>query len=251
MNWKGLQARAKYAASILIGFLFCAIIWLSPDSVVTASNMTENQTTFIIDPGHGGEDGGAVSADGTLESTINLDISMKLLDLCHYLGIPAVITREGNDLDYPDSATTTAQRKRWDTKRRVELIQSVPNAVLMSIHQNIYPTPTPRGSQVLYGEGEESKYLGQMLHENLISALDPSNRRVAMPANKDIYIMTHAGCTAVLIECGFLSHPEESVLLNTDSYKLKIATVLAGSALEYWEDSNESKDSVLLHGVRK
>ena len=249
MYIKGIQG--KSIASILIGFLFCAIIWLSPDSSLPASAAMDEPYVLIIDPGHGGEDGGAVSLDGTPESHINLDISLSVRDLCRFLGIPAIMTRDSNDLEYPDDAQTTAQRKRWDTRRRVELIRSVPHGLLMSIHQNIYPTASPRGSQVLYGRGEESKVFGQLLHENLIAALDPSNRRVAMPARDDIYIMSHADCTAVLVECGFLSHPEESVLLNTNPYKLKIATVLTGSALIYLEDANESKDYVLLHGMRQ
>lgn len=240
----------KTFSSILIGFLFCAIIWTSPGSISQAVNLGFDSPVLIIDPGHGGEDGGAVSLDGTHESVINLDIAQKLKCICDFLDIPSILTHETNTLNYPDSATTTAQRKRWDTNQRVNLIHSIPHAFLLSIHQNIYPTPVPKGSQVLYGAGDSSKEFGQLLHDNLVKTLDPGNRRVAMPANRDIYIMTHAGCTAALVECGFLSHPEESVLLNTHSYKLKIATVLAGSVLQYWEDKDESQNSVLLHGVR-
>ena len=241
----------KTFMSILIGFLFCAIIWISPGSLSQAAFSENSARVLIIDPGHGGEDGGAVSLDGTLECVINLDIAHKLKDLCDHMGIPSVLTHETNDLEYPETAVTTAQRKRWDTRQRMELINSFPNGYLLSIHQNIYPTPVPRGSQVLYGAGDASKEFGQLLHDNLVVSLDPSNRRVAMPANRDIYIMAHADCTAALVECGFLSHPEESVLLNTNSYKLKIAAVLAGSVLQYWEDVDESQDSVLLHGVRQ
>lgn len=218
---------------------------------VSAVKTCEDTPVLIIDPGHGGEDGGAVSLDGTPESSINLDIGLRVRELCVFLGIPSTMTRESEVLEYPDSANTTALRKRWDTRRRVELIRSVPNAVLLSIHQNIYPTSAPRGSQVLYGAGEDSLEFGRMLHGNLVACLDPGNRRVAAPVNQDVYIMAHADCTAALVECGFLSHPEESVLLNTNSYKLKIATVLSGSVLQYMEETNESKDGVLLHGMRK
>lgn len=243
----------KSLVSILIGFVFCAIIWASPESTTTASALTTeiDRPVLIIDPGHGGEDGGAVSLDGTLESSINLDIGLLVRDLCHFVGIPTVMTRESQILEYPSSASTTAQRKRWDTKQRVDITQSTPNGILLSIHQNIYPTPVPRGAQVLYGTGERSICFGKKLHNNLVSSLDPSNRRVAVPAGKDIYIMSHAGCTAVLVECGFLSNPEESVLLNTNSYKLKIATVLTGSTMQFMEDTNESKNSVLLHRMRQ
>lgn len=249
----GVQKNAKYIGCLLIGFLFCAIIWTSdsPKSAAAAMGKVDERLLLIIDPGHGGEDGGAVSHNGTVESGINLDIALRMRDLCHFLGIRTVMTRESETLDYPESARTTAQRKRWDTQRRVEIINSHPEGILVSIHQNIYPTAAPSGSQVLYGAGETSREVGTLLHNSLIQVLNPQNRRVATPANPDIYVMAHARCTAVLVECGFLSHPEESALLGTDSYKIKIAMVLAGTLLGYWEDTNESEDSFLLHGMRQ
>lgn len=253
MFYNGFQKRAKYIGAILIGFLFCAIIWTSDSPEVAAAAMAdgEDRMLLIIDPGHGGEDGGAVSLDGTVESGINLDIALRMRDLSQFLGFSTVMTRESESLDYPESAKTTAQRKRWDTQRRVEIINSYPEGILVSIHQNIYPTATPSGSQVLYGSGETSREVGTLLHDSLIQVLNPLNRRVAAPADSDIYVMSHAKCTAVLVECGFLSHPEESVLLGTDSYKVKIAMVLAGTLLGYWEDTNENENSFLLHGMRQ
>ena len=243
--------RGKTIASILIGLLFCVIIWTSPDAAAEGFKEDISTPVLIIDPGHGGEDGGAVSLSGTLESDINLDIALKLRELCSFLGISSVMTRECQEIPYPDSADTTAQRKRWDTQQRVSLIHATPNPILLSIHQNIYPAAAPSGSQVLYGPYDNSEHFGKLLHQNLIAALNPMNRRVAVPADNDIYIMAHSDCTAALVECGFLSNPEESVLLDTDSYRLKIAAVLAGTVLQYWEDTYESKDSVLLHRMRQ
>jgi N-acetylmuramoyl-L-alanine amidase len=250
MSFLSKTINGKTLCSILIGILFCAIIWLSPDAAAPVFSQ-DDRTVLIIDPGHGGEDGGAVSLDGTRESAINLDIALRLRALCDYLGVPSLMTRETEILAYPEHAKTTAQRKRWDTNRRVEQIHGCPNAVLLSIHQNIYPTGTPRGSQVLYGKGELSKEFGEWMHENLIRNLNPDNRRVAAPVSRDIYIMAHVDCPAILIECGFLSHPQESVLLNTDSYKLKLATVMAGTASQFLEDTNESENCLLLHGMRQ
>lgn len=254
MNEKGgvfMLRSTKCSISILIGVLFCAIIWTSPDSAVSVSAQESCGPVLIVDPGHGGEDGGAVALDGTAESTINLDISQRLRDLACFMGLQVVMTRDSSELEYPPSAVTTAQRKRWDTQRRMELINGYKDAILVSIHQNTYPTPTPRGSQVLYGHAGDSEFLGKLLHRNLIAALDPQNRRVAVPADRDIYIMKHADCTAVLVECGFLSHPEESGLLNSNSYRLKVATVMAGTLLQYTEDNDEREDRILLHGVRQ
>lgn len=206
---------------------------------------------LVIDAGHGGEDGGAVSADGLLESEVNLDIALRVRDLARFLGIPAVLTRDSQELDYPPDAKTTAARKKWDTRRRVEQVNAIPNAVLVSIHQNCYPASGPWGSQVLYGDSEDSRILGERLHEALVAQLAPENRRVAAPADKDIYLMSHVDCTAVLVECGFLSNPRESGLLATDSYRLKLAAVIAGAFYAYAEDRYEAEDYVLLHTVRQ
>lgn len=122
---------------------------------------------LVIDAGHGGEDGGAISADGLVESEVNLDIALRVRDLARFLGIPVVLTRDSQELDYPLDAKTTAARKKWDTRRRVEQINAIPGAVLVSIHQNCYPATGPWGAQVLYGPLESSRVLGERLHSEL------------------------------------------------------------------------------------
>lgn len=191
------------------------------------------ETVLIIDAGHGGEDGGAVTADGVPESGINLGIAKKLEALCGLFGVDSVMTRESQEISYPDTAGTTAQRKSADQKARVELINSQEDAVLVSIHQNFFPDSRPFGCQVLYGKTDGSRELAELAHSMLTEALCPTSRRVAAPISEDIYLMRAAKCTAILVECGFLSNTAEAALLQTEAYQLKISALLLASYLQY------------------
>lgn len=233
----GINAKKLYAA-ILISAVLVAVLYLfcnadSGKESFPVTNSVTNNTILVIDAGHGGEDGGAQSEEGLLESGINLDIALRIEALCGLIGVDTVMTRDSEDIEYPDTASTTSARKRYDQKRRVELVNSVENAVLISIHQNKFPDPQPRGSQVLYSASENSKLLGELMHENLVTLLYPENRRVAAPISESIYLMKAVSCPAVLVECAFLSNPAEAELLKTDEYKTSLAVVILGSYLQY------------------
>lgn len=193
---------------------------------------------LIIDPGHGGLDGGASAADGTLESTINLEIALRTRALSMLLGIPVSMTRTQDSLDYPADAHTIREKKVWDQKRRVELINSTENAVLLSIHQNRFPDSRPSGTQVLYARTAGSAEFGTLTHENLIACLCPENRRVAAPISDTIYLMKHIKCPAILVECGFLSNPAEAAKLKRAEYQCEIALVLTASCCRFMNDQH-------------
>ena len=223
---------------VILFLLFCCItaIIINKDrnaAVTTGAVEARAVPTLVIDPGHGGMDGGAVSAEGQRESEINLAIALKMNDLLHLFGICPIMTRTDEALEYPESAVTTREKKVWDQKRRVELVNSCAPAILISIHQNQYPDIRPSGVQVFYGREGGSEALGVLLHENLQSAFCPSSRRVAAPISDSIYLMKHVTCPAVLVECGFLSNPEEAKKLADNGYQTALAAVLCASCLQY------------------
>ncbi len=190
---------------------------------------------MVIDPGHGGADGGAVAADGTLEADVNLQIAFRLRSLATLCGVPVIMTRDSASIDYPVDAETLAAKKAADQKQRVELINSIQNAVLVSIHQNYYPAAGPHGAEALYAATDLSEDLGKLIQEMLIKTLDPENRRVAAPISEEIYLMRNVNCPAVLVECGFLSNPEELEKLKSDSYDQKLALVMLSAYLQYFQ----------------
>lgn len=212
--------------------------------------------TLILDAGHGGEDGGAVSVTGTKESQLNLEIALKADQMCGFYGIPTNLIRN-NDASLKDStAKTLAEMKRTDLNNRVERIEETLNGVLISIHQNYYSGSKNQGAQVFFAPTPESEAWSIHTQELLRSNLNPENKRKNKQIPKSIYLMNHISCPAILIECGFISSPEEAAQLEDQSYQTRIAATMLSSYMTYsfYEaegQTNESKDTILLHGMRK
>ncbi|MBP8641011.1 MAG: N-acetylmuramoyl-L-alanine amidase [Oscillospiraceae bacterium] len=220
--------------TVLVAFIFVLLTRNTDFSFLSASGKTRTPV-LVIDAGHGGEDGGAVSLSGVYESKINLDVALKMAALSDLTGVEYRLTRDSEDITYPDSAKTISSRKRFDQKRRVEFINATPNAVLISIHQNFYPHKSPHGPQSFFAKVEGSDSLAKLIQNALNLSLCPENRRIAMPVAKDVFLFKNVSCPAVLVECGFISNPEESKLLDTESYRLKIAAALTCSYFQYLE----------------
>ena len=217
----------------LAAALLLAIAALVQQSRSAAANASTEPPVLVIDAGHGGADGGASAADGTLESDINLDIALRLEALARFWGAKTLMTRTGQNIAYPSDAGSIAEKKIADQHARLGLVNNTPGAVLLSIHQNKYPAPSPHGIQVFYGSVPGSDALAELTQANLTALLCPDNRRVAAPADKGVYLMKNANCTAVLVECGFLSNPGDLADLRDGGYRMKLAAVMLGSYLQY------------------
>ncbi len=201
------------------------------DDVATAGELQQD-FVIIIDAGHGGFDGGAVAFDGTLEKTLNLSIALKL-DVClSVLGYNTVLVR--ND----DSATNNPNdigisAKVSDIKNRVAMMKKYPNGIFVSVHMNKYTTTQPHGAQVFYSGVDNSQNLALLLQNSIARRVQPDNKRIIKQAGKDIYLLKHATIPSVIVECGFLSNPDELKLLKSDSYQTQIAVALAFGIVEY------------------
>lgn len=216
----------------VIFVLIAALIYVSTLAIPSKSAVdalgTLKTGTLVIDAGHGGIDGGAVSATGDKESDINLSIALKMSSLCELLGINYVLTRES---DVPSSPEGYSEHDNLIA--RAEVANSIENAVLISIHQNKFPSDKVRGAEVMYANSAQSRALGLAAQSNLVSAVDPENRRVARPAPAELLLTASVRCPAILAECGFMSNTEESRLLSTDTYQMKIAVALVSAYIIY------------------
>lgn len=222
---------------IIIFFIGAACYYLQKPQSENSKNfvgtsLESTELTLIIDAGHGGADGGAVSISGTKESEINLDIGVKLDQIMGFFGVQTIMTRNSETLEYSQKSDTIREKKAEDQQNRLQLINRIKNAVLISIHQNIFPDESPFGAQVLFAPTNGSKEFAEYMQALLINTLNPHNRRSASKVPNNILLMKHCSCTAILIECGFLSNPQEEKLLNTDAYRLKIATAIAAGYLD-------------------
>lgn len=194
------------------------------------------QRQLILDAGHGGEDGGAVSITGVAESTINLAIVRKLDHLLGFCGVAPILLREEDISLHDPSAATLREKKVSDLHNRVAVIEETPSALVVSIHQNSFPNPAYHGSQVFYREEGESKALADLVQESLRLGLDPSNKRVAAQIPDTVYLMKHITCPAILVECGFLTNQGEEAKLRSGEYQAQIALCIASAVLKSCEN---------------
>lgn len=200
-------------------------------TVIAESTPVPREHCIIVDPGHGGEDGGAISCTGIVESTYNLSISLRLNDLLHLLGYDTKIIRT-TDISVYTKAETIAQKKISDLKERVRIANETENALLLSIHQNNFSDNRYSGAQVFYAGTEGSERLAKELQAALVSNLNPGSSRKSKKSD-GVYLMEHIGCTGVLIECGFLSNPEEEAKLRSADYQQKLCCVIAATVSQY------------------
>lgn len=225
------MAKGKKAVTIgtyiLVFICFIAFTYGASIATTTVAQLipVEREATIVIDPGHGGIDGGATSCSGQLESQYNLEIALKLEDLFHLLGFRTKMIRK-TDTSVHTSGDTIAAKKVSDLRQRVRMVNETENAVLLSIHQNSFSDGKYHGAQVFYGQKEKSRELAEHLQEGFRKSLNPGSSRQCKKA-EGIYLMQHINCTGVLVECGFLSNPEEDAKLRTAEYQRKICTILA------------------------
>ena len=187
---------------------------------------TPKDYTIILDAGHGGEDGGASSASGALEKEINLAITMSLRDLLVASGVRVILTRSDDTLLYDKTADYHGRKKALDLAARRKIAEETPNAIFISIHMNSFPQAQYHGLQVWYSKNNPaSLFLAESI-QLTSKQLQPENNRRVKAATSSIYLLHHLTCPAVLVECGFLSNPEEAALLTTDEYQEKLAFLL-------------------------
>ena len=227
---KAAEMALVYVA--VVGF-FLGLTWAGSRTITVMARRepVEREHTIVIDAGHGGEDGGAVSCSGIMEKQINLEIALELNDLLHLLGHQTRMIRT-DDRSVHTAGDTIARRKVSDLKERVRMVAEAENAVLVSIHQNLFPNARYSGAQVFYGPAGEGRPLAEALQSAFRQTINPgSNREIKKAAN--VYLMEQISCTGILVECGFLSNPEEEALLRTLEYQQKICTVIASTLANF------------------
>ncbi len=206
-----------------------------PPSKAQASAPSKSETpVVVIDPGHGGEDGGAVGAGGVLEKDVNLAIAKELCDFLKAQGISAVLTRTEDILLYDPNSDYHGQKKVQDLSTRKRIAESYGSAVFVSIHMNAFPDPKYGGLQVYYSENHPaSKRLAEEIQALTRDVLLPRNHRKIKPSDGNLYLLDRLHCPSVLVECGFLSNPEDLAALSDPIYRRKMALVLCRSISEY------------------
>ena len=219
-----------------IGCLAAILLTSSHWQIVPASGTGQGSAlqVVVIDPGHGGQDGGAVAADGTAESEINLAVSLRLEQLLRFAGVRTELTRQEDVMVCDSGLSTMRQRKVSDIHNRVELVNGIPGAVLLSIHQNSLPSsPVTHGAQAFRNREPEAEALAQTMQDTLNTVVNTHRAKEPKQIAESIYLMNHVTVPAVLVECGFLSNEEETARLRQGAYQTKLAAAIAAGYLQW------------------
>ena len=223
----------KKALMILFsGFLLIAVcinISYKIDDVMVKTvgiNNVKTKKTVIIDPGHGGIDVGTVGIDGSLEKNINLSISLDLYDYLMVSGINTVLTRDG---DY-EVYKAGEKRTKSDLYNRMDFINSVPDSILISIHQNHFENEAEWGTQVWFSPNDEiSPTLADKILRSVKKNIQPENKRENKVSDNSYYILYKAQKPSIMVECGFVSNKNENNKLQDKEYQKDMAySILAG-----------------------
>ena len=200
----------------------------------TSANLSLTKNKIIVDAGHGGEDGGTQSSAGVLEKDINLDVSMKLGVLLKLMGYSVVYTRTEDKLQYGADAVTQRQKKVSDIHHRMKIMETYPDALFLSIHQNYFTQSKYYGAQVFYSRNNsDSKIIAESVQTSIRELIQPENDRQIKPSGTDIYLLYNAESPAVMVECGFLSNAGEALRLSDNEYQKKLTLAIAAGLEEF------------------
>lgn len=228
---KNVYSMIPVYALVLLAFFMTVFLGNRAVTVLSEKTPITSRHCFVIDAGHGGVDGGAVSCTGIHESKINLQIALRLDDLMHLLGLDTKMIRT-TDISVYTSGESIAAKKASDLKERVRIVNETDNAILLSIHQNHYSDSFYSGAQIFYPKTQGSEQLAKELQAGFIEYLNPGSNRQAKKA-EGLYLMKNIEKTGVLIECGFLSNYEEEAKLRTIEYQKNVCCVIAAACGNY------------------
>lgn len=239
----GFFAAAKLFLVVMLLCGVCALTFVlvrfmsgERKATSTVAIATHKMPVIVIDAGHGGMDSGAVGADGTLEKDINLSVSQKLAALCSLSGIECVMTRTEDRMLVDDGVTS--HKKMYDLKNRLKITQEITDAgrevIFVSIHMNNFPLPKYSGLQVWYSQNApQGKELAAFIQGYAKTWLDTANNRQIKAATSAIYVLDRATVPSVLIECGFLSNPDECSRLREEQYQTELAVTVFSALCEF------------------
>ena len=188
----------------------------------------------VVDAGHGVPDEGAEVGDGTTEAQTNLKIALKLQNLLEQSGCVVILTRSDENGIYDLDSKTLKQKKISDIRNRVKIGNESSADIFVSIHLNKIPEQKYDGWQTFYNKNsEQGQKLAKQIQANLNESIQKKNKRVASKI-ENIYIINNVEIPTTIVECGFLSNPQEKELLLTNSYQNRLAWGIYNGIIDYF-----------------
>lgn len=220
--------------SALIILIICGLLHNREDSQPVSALPVANKVV-VLDAGHGGFDAGA-SDNGVIEKEVNLDVTLRLKEYLEQGGCTVILTR-AEDVSTAREGAKGTSAKKDDLMQRKNLADSSGGDIFVSIHMNKFNQAQYKGAQVFYSEKpEEGKMLGEEIEQALKDVLKDGNQRVAKKIDGGVFIMKNTTIPSVIVECGFLSNPQEAELLKTDEYRQKLAWGIYIGIMKYFNN---------------
>lgn len=223
----------RFAASMAAVFTVLAVCARVTDSALPASADTSDKPVIVLDAGHGGLDSGAVGKNGTLEKDVNLSVVKRLQQLLELSGFRTVLTRSEDISVYDAGVEGIRNQKLSDMDNRLELIQSYPDSIFLCIHQNNFTDPAYFGGQMFYNNNNPGNRTLAQLMQNRFAQLQPGNDREIKLTGDELYLLKSNKNPSLMIECGFLSNPDEEARLSTAEYQQQLAFTIYSGLLDY------------------
>lgn len=224
-----IKLKKKSVALVCLSFTAAIAVMISLRAVPTIS--FNKPYTVVVDAGHGEPDGGAVGINGTIEKDINLQIALKLREVLENRGVRVIMTRTDDNSICDNSARTLHEKKVSDMHNRLEIINTSGADLFLSIHMNSFSDPKSGGLHVFYSRNHPEAEETATLIQESIAELTGAKTHAVKTASDTLFLMKNPIPPAILIECGFISNPEEEKLLNDDNYQSKIAFSIANAVI--------------------
>lgn len=233
----------KFAACMAGVFAVLAVCARVTDRALPASADISDRPVIVLDAGHGGLDSGAVGKSGVLEKDVNLSVVMHLQQLLEMSGFRTVLTRNEDISIYDPGVEGIRNQKLSDMDNRLEIIQSYPDSVFLCIHQNNFTDPAYFGGQMFYNNNNpDNRTLAQIM-QSRFAQLQPGNDREIKLSGDELFLLKSNTNPSLMIECGFLSNPEEEAKLETKEYQQQLAFTIYSGLLDYLDAVSEPEQS--------
>lgn len=216
------------------GLLVGTALGINPILRTFGLNTNDNEIRVVVDAGHGIPDGGAVGVGGTIEQKVNLEVSKKVEEVLVGKGIKVIMTREEETcLSYQEEGKSLREMKKEDMNERLKIIKDSNADLFVSIHMNQFPQSQVNGLRLFFDKKHpETKELAEKMQERM-SEITGASMYAVKAADQTLFLMKNPPVPAILVECGFLSNPEEEKKINDEDYQSRLAWAIAESIEEY------------------
>lgn len=244
MNLKVIQKRLFYIISfVFVSIATYALVGKLGSNTVKVNALPITNKVIVIDAGHGKPDEGAVGFNGTTEEAITLSVALKLQQFIEQSGAKVILTRSDENGIYSLDSKSIRNKKVSDIRNRVEIGNGSDADIFISIHLNKFPSSVYRGWQTFYQkQNDKSKILAKYIQDDLGKNIEFKNDRVPMSIS-NVYIMEHVKIPTVIVECGFLSNPQEAEMFKGENYQNKLAWGIFVAIQDYFNQENSQTNN--------